>query len=191
MPSLFFESINRHQFLKYSAAAAGCLVLSPVARVLGAETENIRLALLSDTHIPTDLEETYRDFAPVKNLQQVVPQVLESQPLAVVINGDAARMEGLTGDYQRLRDLMSPIAAETPVLIGLGNHDDRGNFLATFPEDSIVGERQPVSGKHVIVMEFVPLRVILLDTLMYVNKVAGLLGKGAMRLAVEIPGCLR
>ena len=104
MPAIFYQPITRQAFLKYTASAIGLLATCPAGRILGSEADadSLHLALLSDTHIPTDPQETFRDFAPWANLQQVVPQVLASQPAGVIINGDAARLEGLAGDYQQL-----------------------------------------------------------------------------------------
>jgi Icc protein len=98
-----------------------------------------------------------------------------AMPLGVLICGVAARLEGLPIDYQELRGLLQPLADQTPVFIGLGNHDDRANFHKAFPNSA--GTKATIGGKHVLVIESEPVRVILLDSLLYVNKVAGLLGK--------------
>jgi 3',5'-cyclic AMP phosphodiesterase CpdA len=132
------------------------------------------LALLSDTHIPADPTNEYRGFRPVDNLRQVVPQVISADPQAVIVNGDAARLEGLKEDYDSLKDLLTPIASRAPIYIGLGNHDDRRNFFGVFADAA--GDEK-VSGKHVAVFERGPVRFIVLDSLLYVDKVAGLLGK--------------
>jgi predicted phosphodiesterase len=179
MPNVFFQPIDRHEFLKYTATAAGLVLASPMAKLFGGEADAncLRLALLADTHIPADPAETYRNFAPLENLKQILPQVVESRPAGVIINGDAARLEGLTGDYEQLRDLLAPVAAEFPIYISLGNHDDRRNFRAAFPDDAIPAQRQSVRDKHVLILEYCFVRMIILDSLLYVNKVAGLLGK--------------
>lgn len=59
--------------------------------------------------------------------------------------------------------------------MALGNHDDRQNFLKVFNNNP--GEKQPVKGKHVVVANTPTTRLIILDSLLYVNKVPGLLGK--------------
>ena len=88
------------------------------------------------------------------------------------------------------RELMSPVAAEMPVFIGLGNHDDRNRFLSVFADDSISGDRQPVQEKQVLVLEYAPVRIIILDSLLYVNQVAGLLGKAQRQwLSDFLAGC--
>jgi 3',5'-cyclic AMP phosphodiesterase CpdA len=141
------------------------------------ETRNkeTRLALLSDTHIPADRKDEYRKFLPWENLQKVVPQLVDARPEGVIINGDAARLSGEIADYEELKKLLSPVAERAPVSIALGNHDHRENFSKIFPETA--ADRQKVADKHVLVLETPPVRILLLDSLLYVNKVAGLLGK--------------
>src|SRR5207247_5627143 len=73
------------------------------------------------------------------------------------------------------KQLLAPLGEQTPVYIGLGNHDDREHFFKVFDDPS--GTRQKISGKHVLVIERPSLRFVILDSLLYTNKVAGLLGK--------------
>lgn len=177
MPGMFFQPINRQRFLGTAARVAAAGAMLPLGRSLGAaetDGDEAHVALLSDTHIPADAANEYRGFRPVDNLRRVVPQVVAARPQAVILNGDAARLTGQLDDYAALKELLAPIAAEAPIHIGLGNHDDRKNFFRVFPDDS---NTAAVGGKHVSVLEFGPVRMILLDSLLYVDKVAGLLGK--------------
>jgi 3',5'-cyclic AMP phosphodiesterase CpdA len=137
--------------------------------------EAVHLALLSDTHIPADPKNGYRNFSPWQNLGQVVPQVIEVHPEGVILNGDAARLTGEVADYQAVRQLLGPLAERSPIYIGLGNHDDRDNFFKVFENPQ--GARQKVAGKHVLVVDRGPIRFVMLDSLFYPNKAAGLLGK--------------
>jgi 3',5'-cyclic AMP phosphodiesterase CpdA len=79
------------------------------------------------------------------------------------------------GDYQRLKEALHPVAEVAPVHIGLGNHDDRANFFKVFEEPP--GQTARLNGKHITIIEHPEVRVLVLDSLLYVNKVAGLLGK--------------
>src|SRR3989475_3369554 len=179
MPGIFYQPVNRREFLGYSARALALLALSKHTRVLGQEgadaEKQVHLALLSDTHVPADSKNEYRKFLPWENLKTVVPQVIESRPEGVILNGDAARLTGELTDYEAVKQLLAPLAAQAPVYIGLGNHDDRDNFFKVFEHTS--GNRQKVAGKHVLVLERPLMRLILLDSLLYVNQAAGLLGK--------------
>lgn len=178
MPGLFHTPMSRKSFLATGAKLAGALALTPSGGQLVANdqpSDAVNLALLSDTHIPADPHNEYRGFRPVDNLTDVVPQVVAAQPDAAFISGDAARLTGEEDDYKALKKLLAPVAAQTPVYIGLGNHDDRRNFFKVFAH---AGKQDaPVNGKHVAVIERAGLRFIVLDSLLYVDKVAGLLGK--------------
>ena len=179
MPGIFYQPVNRREFLGHSARALILLALSKQTHVLGqgaADAEKpVHLALLSDTHVPADSKNEYRKFLPWENLKTVVPQVIESRPEGVILNGDAARLTGELADYEAVKQLLTPLAEQAPVYIGLGNHDDRDNFFKVFDHPS--GNRQKVAGKHVLLIERPSMRLILLDSLFYVNKAAGLLGK--------------
>ncbi|MBL7154500.1 MAG: metallophosphoesterase [Phycisphaerae bacterium] len=180
MAAVFYPSINRRDFVKGGLAAIGAVVTLGGCASLGGrqsrkEQAPARWALLSDTHIPEDVNDNYRGFYPYRNLEKIVPQVISNAPDAVAITGDLARLTGKVGDYANLKKLLTPLAEKTPVFMALGNHDDRGNFLKAF--DKLPGDRQPVAGKCVVVAETPPVRLIMLDSLLYVNKVAGLLGR--------------
>src|SRR5262245_28734063 len=172
MPGIFYQPVNRREFLGHSARALALLALSKHADVLGQESaaadKPVHLALLSDTHVTADAKNEYRKFLPWENLKTVVPQVIESRPEGVILNGDAARLTGELADYEAVKQLLAPLAERVPIHIGLGNHDDRDNFFKVF--DPPTGNRQKVAGKHVLVLDRPSLRLILLDSLFYVNK---------------------
>ena len=172
MPGIFYQPMPRKQFLKTSLGLSAAALGIPVSIFSYARTKNAHWAFLSDTHVAGDPEEAYRGFVPYQNLQTVVPQVLAAGPEGVIINGDVARLSGEKPDYQRVQQLLSPLAQQLPVHMTLGNHDDRINFAEVFP-----GETTLVEDHHVHVVETSSVRMILLDSLLYVNKVVGLLGK--------------
>ena len=137
--------------------------------------ETARWAFLSDTHIPADPENNYRGFYPYQNIQKVVPQITADLPEGLIITGDLARLTGLPGDYANAHEFLAPIIEERPVCVGLGNHDDRKNFLDAFGKAG--PDKQTVQGKHVVAIDAGPVRLVVMDSLLYVNKVAGLLGR--------------
>jgi Icc protein len=167
--------MTRRGFLRAGLAAGGAFVLGP--RRLGAQEgrEQVRWAFLSDTHIAADPENNYRGFYPYRNLQKVVEWIRSDLPEGLVVTGDLARLTGQAGDYENFKRLMTPVIGERPVCLALGNHDDRDNFLRAFEKPA--GDRQPVRGKHVVTFNAGPVRFILLDSLFYVEKTPGLLGK--------------
>jgi len=170
--------MNRRSFIKTGLTAVGTLATmvtgcSPGLRK--SEKKPARWALLADTHIPEDVNNNYRGFFPYQNLQKVIPDIVSASPDGVVIAGDLARLTGQLGDYANLKKLLNPIAEKRPVFMALGNHDNRDSFVKVF--DEIPGDKQPVKGKHIVVVNKLPARLIILDSLFYVNKVPGLLGK--------------
>ncbi|MBN2272660.1 MAG: metallophosphoesterase [Sedimentisphaerales bacterium] len=184
MATVFSTSISRRDFVKGGLAAIGAVVtLGGCASLGGRQTRKApamaRWALLSDTHIPEDVNNNYREFYPYQNLEKIVPQVIANSPDATAITGDLARLEGKPGDYANLEKLLAPLAERTPVFMALGNHDERGNFQKTFGK--LAGEKQSVSGKCVFVANTPPVRLIMLDSLFYVNEVPGLLGRAQRR----------
>jgi Icc protein len=178
MAEIFFRSMNRRSFIQTGLAAFGTLVTLNSGCGTGLmkkDEKQTKLALLADTHIPEDVENNYRGFYPYRNLEKVVPEIISASPDGVFIAGDLARLTGQSGDYANLKKLLNPVAEKTPVFMALGNHDNRQNFLNVF--DQTPGEKPAVKGKYVTIVEKAPIRIIMLDSLFYVNKVPGLLGK--------------
>jgi Icc protein len=168
---------DRRAFLKTVALGGAAVVVSGFrGRAPSvASPRELHLALLSDTHVPGDRRTGYRGMNPWENLRVAAPQVAAARPEGVVICGDAARLQGRAEDYQELRALLEPVAAVAPVYVALGNHDDREALLKVFPDPP--GTRAPVEGRHVTVIEHEAVRVVVLDSLLYVDRVAGLLGR--------------
>lgn len=184
MPIPIQSAATRRSFLRTatlggaSLVLAGCRTSAPARTAAG----GLRLALLSDTHVPADRAEAYRGFKPWENLHAAVPGVEAIRPDGIVICGDAARLEGKMDDYRQLKALLDPAAAVAPVHVVLGNHDDRAVFRKVLAPTAAV--TPPVEGKHVTVIEHPAVRAILLDSLMFPNKTPGLLGQ-AQRLWLE------
>ncbi len=182
MPGYFDRTMTRRGFVRGTSLAMAGLALHSTG-LRSADAAGFRVALLSDTHIPADPQGQYRGFFPVQNLSAVVPAVVSAQPEIAVICGDAARLTGELGDYEALKALLSPLAERAPIYLGLGNHDNRANFFRVF--DQLPAGRQEVSGKHVAVIERPGVRLIVLDSLLYVDRVAGLLGKAQRQWLTE------
>jgi Icc protein len=177
MPSFFDATLGRRAFLKTVSLAATATAIS--LRGFSSQAQEggktFRVALLSDPHIPADPANEFRGFKPVENFKRITPEVVEMKPELVILNGDAARLEGKVEDYQAVAELLKPINAIAPVCVSMGNHDDRTNFATVFKSNT--GEKQKVTGKNVLVLEHELMRLVVLDSLMYTNKSAGQLGK--------------
>jgi len=179
MPRIFHQPHDRRAFLRTAVLGGAALVARPSGILAqpsaGTRSGELPVALLSDTHLPGDRLNEYRGFKPWENLKAVVPDVAAVEPEWALINGDAARLAGLPEDYAELRTLLEPLSKQVPIVIGLGNHDDRTNFAKEFTDPA--GTRPDIRGKHVTVIEHDTVRIVALDSLLYVNKTAGLLGR--------------
>ena len=167
--------MTRRQFIRAGLAAGGAMVLGPRLSPADAGQEHTRWAFLSDTHIAADPENNYRGFYPYRNFQKVIDRIRANLPEGTVITGDLARLTGQPGDYENFKKLLAPVAENRPVCLALGNHDNRDNFLRAF--ETPAGEREPVKGKHIVTVNAGPVRFVVLDSQLYVEKTPGLLGK--------------
>lgn len=176
MPMLLHKNLTRRGFLRTAAVSVGAIATLGVPRTFGeSSAESTRWAFLSDTHVPEDITNEYRGFFPYENMKMAVQQVLDADPEGAIITGDLARLEGFPGNYAMLKTLTGPLVEKLPLGMTLGNHDHRANFLDAFANHP--GNNQSVKGKHVLVIEKPPVRLILLDSLLFTNQVPGLLGK--------------
>ncbi len=167
---------GRRVFLR-EAALGGAALLAAAFRgpLLASSARELHLALLSDTHVPGDRQNGHRGMNPWEHLRVAAGPIAAARSDGVVICGDVARLEGREEDYREARALLEPVSAVAPVYITPGNHDDRANLVRVFPERP--GRPAPVDGRLVTVVEHEALRVLVLDSLLYVNQVAGLLGR--------------
>jgi Icc protein len=161
--------IDRRGFLKATASA---LVLR--ASLPGAVT-SAHVALLSDTHIAADPNDTFRGFSPHANLRKTADMVMQAKPDLLIINGDLARQNGQMQDYAAWNSYIDPLADTMPMIVTLGNHDERDNARKSLAK--LTGERQPVLQKLVSIVDAGPCTFVLLDSLMITGISPGLLGK--------------
>jgi len=161
--------IDRRGFLR---ASLSTLALTGALR--GADT-SAHVALLSDTHISEDPSDAFRGFSPHANLKKVAEMVTKAQPELLVINGDLARANGHLGDYAALNSFIDPLIDAMPMVVSMGNHDDRGNARKSLSKLS--GDRQGVVQKLVTVIDAGPCVFVLLDSLLVTGISPGLLGK--------------
>jgi 3',5'-cyclic AMP phosphodiesterase CpdA len=169
--------LDRRQFLRTLLATAGGLTAFGSSRALATPgRESAYWAFLSDTHIAGDPDNKYRGFCPYQNLREVRRQVLAGPPEGLVVTGDVARQNGRSDDYQNFCDLVAPIAHERPVHLATGNHDDRDNFLHAFQKSN--HPSWVVNGKRMLAVNAGPVKLIILDSLLFVDLPWGRLGNG-------------
>lgn len=160
--------VDRRSFLK---SAAGVLSLAAGR----ADTSATRIALLSDTHIAADKDDTFRGFNPYSNLTNVVGQLGQQRFDLAVVNGDLARLTGQPADYAQFASLMQPVFEAAPTLFTMGNHDGREHAQAALTRKS--GTVQPVQKKWVTTIDAGPVSLVFLDSLLATNVTPGQLGK--------------
>ena len=161
--------VDRRGFLKASLSAMALTQSLP-----GAET-SVHVALLSDTHIAADPNDSFRGFSPHANLRKVADMIAKATPDMLLINGDLARSSGQMQDYAALDSFLNPLADAMPMVVTMGNHDDRDNARKSLAKLS--GDRQAVTQKLVSVVDAGPCVFVMLDSLMITGIGAGLLGK--------------
>ena len=175
MPLLTGPRATRRQFLATAGAAAASLTFTrPSVSAAQGPARPLRLALLSDTHIPANPADGSRGFSPVDNLAKVVPQVLATPADGALVGGDLARLKGLPEDYARLHEMLAPVLAKMPTGLILGNHDNRENFRQAFP--ALAGATPALADKHTTTREAGGLRFVLLDSLLATDVTPGQLG---------------
>jgi len=168
--------LNRRQLLTMGLAAAGGVVtLQPQQALSATSTDLTRWAFLSDTHVAADPKHRFRGFYTYQNLQKVVDQIGSRMPEGMVITGDLARSKGDPDAYENIKSLLAPISQERPVHLAIGNHDNREDFLRAFTGSPDTGTA--IKDKYITTAMAGPIRMVLLDTLLYVNMFPGMLGK--------------
>jgi 3',5'-cyclic AMP phosphodiesterase CpdA len=162
-------TIDRRGFLKASFSAMA------LTGSLRASETSAHVALLSDTHISEDPADAFRGFSPHANLKKVAEMVTAAQPDLLLINGDLARANGHQADYAALNSFLNPLTETLPMVVSLGNHDDRENARKSLAKLS--GDRQAVVQKLITVIDAGPCTLLLLDSLLVTGISPGLLGK--------------
>jgi 3',5'-cyclic AMP phosphodiesterase CpdA len=175
--------MNRRRFLNLCgcmlAVATLCGALTAAASAQSSQPSEpaLKAALLSDTHIPTDL--SWQPYAnqkpPAEHLREVARQIAESNFDFSLVCGDLARVAGEPGDYKNWQMLMAPVLAKMPVHAAMGNHDVLTNYYQVFgkPEEKVTA----IKNKHVLAFEKAGLRFVVLDSHVGPPAVPGLLGK--------------
>jgi Icc protein len=119
------------------------------------------LLQLSDLHIREPGRLAYGRINTAPYLAQAVETILRlpQRPDAIVITGDLTDF-GRAAEYAHLRALLAPLAP-TPIYLLPGNHDDRSQMRASFPEHSYLGRdgfvqfSVPVGGLQLIALDTV------------------------------------
>jgi 3',5'-cyclic AMP phosphodiesterase CpdA len=132
------------------------------------------VSLLSDVHVSGS-----GSGSMAQRLTLAVRQVvsLASRPDKVLVAGDCAHLHGKARDYREYVRLLEPLlAAQLPLHMTLGNHDDRENFWDALPAGQTKASDTGIERQAAVV----PGRLanwFLLDSLNKTNRGAGELGR--------------
>jgi 3',5'-cyclic-AMP phosphodiesterase len=169
---------SRRRFLQTNLAAGASLLAGRRLAAREQELDSDSWALLADIHIAENRDEIARGMKMAANLERVGAELLAlpELPAGVLVNGDCAYLEGKSGDYRTLVDLLRPVrSGGMPVHLALGNHDHRERFWATAVASK--DDSAPSVSRHVSVIETAKANWFLLDSLQATNVTPGELGQ--------------
>ena len=161
-------TIDRRRFLRASLSALAVPILQGAG-------SSANIALLSDTHIAADPNDSFRGFSPHANLRKAANMVAAAKPALLVVNGDLARSKGEMADYAAWNSYIDPLTESMPLVVSMGNHDDRENARKSLAKLS--GDRKALVQKLVTVIDAGPCFFVMLDSLLVTGISPGLLGK--------------
>lgn len=128
-------------------------------------------AWLADTHISADPGAERNGVRPADRLERIAKEIEAANPGGVLLNGDLAWSRGDLGDYRLLRSILRPVMATVPLVLGVGNHDHRGNLL-----EALANRRGQAPAKVAAIVEQPPYRFILLDSQIHPGEIGGEVG---------------
>ena len=138
--------------------------MNPTSLANGIGTDSLYFIHLSDTHVIPPAKGLYEGDDPANNFRRVIAaaRALDVEPAFFVITGDLSE-RGEFESYSRLMDLVAEVEDEGfPVLLTLGNHDDRDNFYRVFK-----GRHSDDGERYFYSTVVGGLRVVVLDSLVY------------------------
>jgi calcineurin-like phosphoesterase family protein len=178
---IHLPAISRRQFLVRSLAGGAALTFSPHVFAAATREDPNSWALLADPHIAADRGLVAQGINMTDHLMAVAGELLAlpKRPAGVFILGDCAYNSGQAGDYLQVVDLLEPIrAAQMPVHLTVGNHDDRERFWDALPQEKAA--QRPVADRQVALLRTKLANWFVLDSLEKTLATPGLLGKGQL-----------
>lgn len=93
-------------------------------------TDSIRVAQITDCHLPADPKQKYRGINPYDNLRALLHKVSDWKPDLLLATGDLSE-DASSASYSAIQQFFNPLGV--PVLALPGNHDDATLLAETFP----------------------------------------------------------
>ncbi len=170
--------ISRRDFLRRTTIAAAGLALAPKLFAAEKPADENFWALFSDPHIAADPTVVHLNVNMTDHLTAVVREVtaLPARPVGVFVNGDCAYNSGEKEDYAAITGLLEPLrAAQMPVHLTLGNHDNREHFWDVLKAEKKA--KRPLKDKQAMMVATPHLNWFVLDSLEQTLATPGLVGK--------------
>ncbi|HEX4263192.1 MAG TPA: metallophosphoesterase [Verrucomicrobiae bacterium] len=175
---IYLPPISRRGFLRRTVAATAALALGPNLFAEEKPLDENFWALFSDPHIAADRSLVHLNVNMTGHLESVVREVtaLPTRPVGVLVNGDCAYNSGEKSDYAAVADLLKPLrAAQMPVHLTLGNHDNREHFWDALKTEKAA--HRPLADKQTMMLSTPQVNWFVLDSLEQTLATPGLLGK--------------
>lgn len=183
------QSFSRRSFLAGSALAVGGWVLLPGTGRGEESADPNRFVLMADTHVCGDRNAREHDCNPDETFQQAVKDILElaPRPAGIIVAGDCVYIHGEKRDYVALEEFLRPLrAAGIPILLSMGNHDNRENLQKVFPDVAIL-HGASLKDRKTAIIETRHANWYLLDSLVQTNSTPGRFGEEQLSwLAVQL-----
>ena len=172
------NSISRRGFLRGGALALGGWMLLPATGRADGAADPSRFILMADTHVCGDRDAREHDCNPDETFQLAVKRILEvsPRPSGILVAGDCVYLHGEKRDYEALEEFVRPLrAAGIPLLMAMGNHDNRAAFESIFPDAAILHGGH-LKDRRCAVIETPHADWYLLDSLQETNHTPGRFG---------------
>ena len=175
---IHLQAISRRQFLHRTLAGGTALALSPSLLADAKSADPNSWALLADPHLAADRGLVFRGSNMTDHFTTVSRELLAlpKRPAGVFVAGDCAYTSGQVDDYALMANLLAPIrAAQMPVHLALGNHDNRERFWEAFRAEKAAS--RPLADRQVALLRTPLANWFVLDSLETTQSTPGLLGK--------------
>jgi Icc protein len=170
--------ISRRAFLARTLAASAGLALNPDLFAATKRVEPDSWALFSDIHLAADTAVIQRGVNMAEHFATVSRELLglSELPAALFVTGDCAFNSGEKADYGTVTKLLDPIrAAQMPVHLTLGNHDNRERFWEALEEEKTA--KRPLADRQAALVRTRRANWFILDSLDKTLSTPGYLGK--------------
>jgi 3',5'-cyclic AMP phosphodiesterase CpdA len=183
---IMLPALSRRRFLKRAMAACAGAVTAPLFRANAKPLDEHSWALFSDIHLAADRTMIVRGVDMAAHFEQATKELLAlpERPARLLITGDCAYNSGEKPDYELLAEFLQPIRrGDMPVILALGNHDEREHFWDVFAEER--SRQKPVTDRQTARVSTPHANWFVLDSLDKTLSTPGRIGKPQLSWLAE------